>query len=172
MCLRSRCVRGYVRKTLPGANKPQWCNRRLAGPPEGKEGKCKHRAGPVSHPPQAGPGQRSPSGPPFPLPQALCAGLGWGDSGGQRGQGQGVTRTLQGVDIPSSPSGPKGRDGEENSAGCTWAPPGPAIGHAPPPQARYATFLTPRAALSLKPLGTGVPVSQRPLPGMEPIALH
>lgn len=32
-------------ETLPGAKKPQWCNRQPAGPPEGKEGKCKHILG-------------------------------------------------------------------------------------------------------------------------------
>lgn len=36
------CVRRYVMEALPGANKPQWCNRQPAGPPEGKEGKRKH----------------------------------------------------------------------------------------------------------------------------------
>lgn len=44
-CLRGGCVGRYVTEALPGANKPQWCNHRPAGAPEGKEGKCKHILG-------------------------------------------------------------------------------------------------------------------------------
>ena len=44
-CLRGGCAGRYVTEALPGANKPQWCNHRPAGAPEGKEGKCKHILG-------------------------------------------------------------------------------------------------------------------------------
>lgn len=40
-------------EALPGANKPQWYNRRQARPPEGKEGK--HHSGPFPRLPQIGP---------------------------------------------------------------------------------------------------------------------
>lgn len=69
----------YVMEALPGASKPQWCNRRLAGPPGGKEGKCKHILGLPLPPQQAWPGQLFW----FSVPSTLRTGWGGSDSGGR-----------------------------------------------------------------------------------------
>lgn len=100
VCFRGRCVRGYVTEALSGANKPQWCNRRLAGPLRGKEGQRKQPAASVPHPPQAGPGQHSPSGPPCP-PYAPGAGLGGAMVKAKEAKAGGH-RAVPGVDIHSS----------------------------------------------------------------------